>query len=282
MKRSASRRSVVKIDDDRPCGTALCSAIASSSVAIAHHVEDRREGLVLHDACLRSASRRSPDARRTRRSRRRDALAAVTRRLRLAAQQRRFMPSNGGFVDQRTDQSALLRADRRSAALANRLSSARDERVVRCSRARIRRRSVVQRWPAVPTAAKTIAARGEIEIGRRATIAALLPPSSSSARAEALRRRAGRPRGPCASSRWRRRAATRAIVDQRLADVAPADAPAAASPAGASPNLANARCEQRLHRQRSQRRLLATASRPPDRRRRARAPHSTPTPRPGN
>ncbi len=29
-KRSASRESVVKIDDAKPCGTALCTAIASS------------------------------------------------------------------------------------------------------------------------------------------------------------------------------------------------------------------------------------------------------------
>ena len=28
--RSASRTSVVKIDDDKPCGTSLCSASASS------------------------------------------------------------------------------------------------------------------------------------------------------------------------------------------------------------------------------------------------------------
>jgi len=30
IKRSASRRSVVKIDDESPCGTALLMAIASS------------------------------------------------------------------------------------------------------------------------------------------------------------------------------------------------------------------------------------------------------------
>ena len=50
---SVSRTSVEKMHDDRPCGTSFCSAIASSSVAVAQDVEDRREGLVAHDGGLR-------------------------------------------------------------------------------------------------------------------------------------------------------------------------------------------------------------------------------------
>ena len=57
----------VKIDDDSPCGTPLCSAIASSNSRYLQHVEDRREGL-LDD---RAGLARHLDERRARVERRR-------------------------------------------------------------------------------------------------------------------------------------------------------------------------------------------------------------------
>ena len=45
MKASASRRLRVKIEEDRPAPTALCSVDRLVEVGVAHHVEDRREGL---------------------------------------------------------------------------------------------------------------------------------------------------------------------------------------------------------------------------------------------
>ena len=50
---------------------------------------------------------------------------------------------------------------------------------LRCT---ISRRSVVQRWPAVPAAANTIARRLKARSAEGVTMAALLPPSSSSVR----------------------------------------------------------------------------------------------------
>ena len=50
--RSASAWSEVKTLDDRPCGTALLSAIASVEVVVGQHVEQRRERLARHHVGL--------------------------------------------------------------------------------------------------------------------------------------------------------------------------------------------------------------------------------------
>ena len=52
MKRSASRRSVVKIDDDRPCGDPVIERDRVVEVAVAQHVEDRGERLLQHRPVL--------------------------------------------------------------------------------------------------------------------------------------------------------------------------------------------------------------------------------------
>ena len=72
-------------------------------------------------------------------------------------------------------------ADRRSAAGVRPISVRHelDRRSISCTN---NRRSEVQRWPQVPTALNRIARSREIELGRGATIMALLPPSSSSER----------------------------------------------------------------------------------------------------
>ena len=58
--RSASAWSEVKTLDDRPCGTALFSAMASVEVVVRQDVEERREGLLPHDVGLLGRSARSP------------------------------------------------------------------------------------------------------------------------------------------------------------------------------------------------------------------------------
>ncbi len=73
-----------------------------------------------------------------------------------------------------------------------------------------------------------------------ATIAALLPPSSSSARAKRAASRGPTAR-PMAVEPVAETTATRGIVDQRLADVAAADQQLARGPSGASPNRRMAR-----------------------------------------
>ena len=50
---STSRTSLEKIEDERPCGTPLCSAIAIVKVRVFHDIENWREGLAQHRADLR-------------------------------------------------------------------------------------------------------------------------------------------------------------------------------------------------------------------------------------
>ncbi len=50
---SASRTSVVKMHDDNPCGTSLCSSIARVEVAVFQHVQDRRKRFFADDRRLR-------------------------------------------------------------------------------------------------------------------------------------------------------------------------------------------------------------------------------------
>ena len=85
----------------------------------------------------------------------------------------------------------------------------------------ISRRSVVQRWPAVPTAANRIARSARSRSAEGQTIVALLPPSSSSERPKrcATRGPTARPIARRAGGGDQRHAR---IVDQRLADVAAA------------------------------------------------------------
>ena len=74
---SASRRSLVKIDEERPCGDGVVQGDRLAEIAISHHIEDRREGLAQHEAGLRRhlderrAHIEPPRARRPRRARRR-------------------------------------------------------------------------------------------------------------------------------------------------------------------------------------------------------------------
>src|ERR1700704_5293267 len=85
-----------------------------------------------------------------------------------------------------------------------------------------RRRSVVQRWPAVPMAANAMARNARSRSADGATMAALLPPSSRMPRANRAARRGPTARaiagGPGALT-----PATPAAVAQHLADITPAD-----------------------------------------------------------
>ena len=119
----------------------------------------------------------------------------------------------------------------------------------------ISRRSVVQRWPAVPAAENRIARAASSRSALGATIIALLPPSSSSTRPK----RCGDARADRAAHRGRagrRDQRDARIVDQRLADVALAlDAAAPARPAHR--RTAQRPAHQRHHRFGAERRLLA-------------------------
>ena len=137
----------------------------------------------------------------------------------LARLRARLHRSRPRFSRSAVPSACRLRADRRSAPGRRRLPAAAMQLGRRPIRARSAAACVVQRWPAVPTAPKSIARTASS--GRRdgVTMIALLPPSSSSVRPSRLRHDSPT-RGPCASSRSRRRAGA-PIGDQRLADVAP-------------------------------------------------------------
>ena len=70
----------------------------------------------------------------------------------------------------------------------------------------MRRRRLVQRWPAVPIAAKAMARKARSRSAEGVTIAALLPPSSRIERGRSAARGAAPPPGPSRSSRSPRRA----------------------------------------------------------------------------
>ena len=180
--RSASRWSGVKMLEERPCGTSLCSAMASSSVRVGEHVEDRRERLVLDDVGLPGHPHEGRlDVVRVRAARPAAAPAADEHLAALGA----------GLLERRCHGG--VRGLRRSAARRACPSASGspigrprvDARASRSTRASatssctISRRIVVQRWPAVPAAAKTIPRAARSRSADGATTAALLPPSSS-------------------------------------------------------------------------------------------------------
>ena len=129
-------------------------------------------------------------------------------------------PSTAPRVDQRPDQSAGLEriADRH--ARPDRASAAAPARRRRSSWTNSRR-SVVQRWPAVPIAAKAIARSARSRSARRRDdhriVAAELEQAAAEARGDARAERAAHPRR--AGRRDQRHAR---IVGQRLADLAAA------------------------------------------------------------
>ena len=176
-------------------------------------------------------------------------LAAVGLRL----VERRRVALERGRVDQRPDQRPGVQRRRRSAATrtprASRSTSS--STIDECA---ITRRSVVQRWPAVPAAAKTMPRTARSRSADGATIAALLPPSSSSSRPRrpATRGATARPIRvePVALSKRDAR-----VVDQGLADRRSADARLTTAPAGA-PTRRAASASERLAGQRGEQRLL--------------------------
>ena len=134
------------------------------------HVEDRRERLFVHDVASARASARSPARRRTdagharSRARRRDDRAALGLRpassascMASTARASISGPTSVAVVERVADRAAA----RRPRSAARRASSA----IVSCT---ISRRRVVQRWPAVPAAAKTMPAGRELEVGATA------------------------------------------------------------------------------------------------------------------
>jgi hypothetical protein len=108
-KRSASQQVVGEDRLDRPCGTSLCRRDRLVEVSYFDHVEDRREGLVLHDrhVCCRAFDDRGLD----------EAAAGACRRSSTSPPQRISPPCSfaararphvvhRALVDQRTHQRA--------------------------------------------------------------------------------------------------------------------------------------------------------------------------------
>ena len=87
----------------------------------------------------------------------------------------------------------------------------------------MRRRSDVQRWPAVPMAEKAMPRRARSRSALGQTMAALLPPSSRMARANRCARLRRYGRGPSRLSRWRRREGPRGLSTSSLAECYVAD-----------------------------------------------------------
>ena len=179
--RSASRWSRVKMLEDRPWGTPLWSAIASSTVRVGHHVQDRGERLAADDVGLggHSDERRldvvgiggagdgaAPTAD--------DNHATVGPGL-----ARAHRPSTvRALVDQRTDERPVggWVADRKAR---EHVAQPGDKLVRDSDSCAITRRRLVHRCPAVPAAANTIPRVASSRSADGATTAALLPPSSS-------------------------------------------------------------------------------------------------------
>ncbi len=121
----------------------------------------------------------------------------------------------------------------------------------------ISRRSVVQRWPAVPTAAKMIARTASSRSARRRDDHRVVAAELQQRAAEALPRRAGRPRGPCAVEPVALTSGDARVVDQRLADLARRRSRLRADPSGAIAEALHARLATiSCAGERGQRRLL--------------------------
>ena len=202
---SASRTSLVKIADDSPAAR-RCGSRSLRRGSVAHDVEDRGERFLLDDRRLwLDLDDRRPhvDAagghvRRSRGRRRGPCRPAA-----FAASSAASMASAARFVDQRADERAARPWDRRSADVRRRFSS-RSRSSSAIDSWTIRRRSVVQRWPQVPTAAKTIERTASSRSADGATIIAVVAAEFEQRAAEPLRRRLRRRPGPSAPSRWRR------------------------------------------------------------------------------
>ena len=284
MNRSASRTSLVNIADARPCGTSLCSAIASSKLAVARartgsganvsvrtivglvgHRDDRRPRRSSASGAS-SASTRSPPVTACR-----PAGAAVERALHRARRRRRRSAGRPACRRPADRRSAAARTPWRSRST----SSSRTESWT------ISRRRLVQRWPAVPAAANTMPRTARSRSAEGATMAALLPPSSRISRPK--RSATTRRHGPAhrASSRWPtrsarpgRRPAPRRRRRRRCSTWL--------SAVGHAADVGGAAAQQGVHGQRGQRRLVRRLPDAPGRRRPGRAWRSTPTRRRGS
>ena len=254
-------------------------------VRVRHRVEDRREGLLAHDVGLSPAfdDRGSDVVSRPAQPVGQHALAAADG----AAVGARPGRAPSACRRSRLRRSAGRRACRRSQRVADLHAGVGPARAARsgCPRP-TRARSAGAASCSAGRGADGGEQRSRAPPGRgrrwASTIIALLPPSSSSARpkrAATLRRR---PRGPCA------------VEPVALTPAARRGSSTSASPTALPPITT---CDQALRgvaealdrllgtapdrRARSAASSL-TASRPPDRRTRARAPRSTPRPRPGS
>ena len=158
--------------------------MASSKRVVVEHVEDGREGLGADEVALARASRRWRARRRRRPAAR---LASPGRRRGLAPPsarrgvERRLHPVERARRRSAGRRACRARAGRRWAGSRRPRPAARPARRA-IERWTIRRRSEVQRWPAVPTAEKTMARTAMSRSAEGATIMALLPPSSRMAR----------------------------------------------------------------------------------------------------
>ena len=257
--------------------------MACSSVVVAHDVEDRREGLFLHD---RRASddldQRGAHVRRRRPARPRHALAAATRAALLLRRGRArvCMASKAGSSISGPTERARRRADRRWASARRRRASRVDEHRRRSTACTIRRRSDVQRWPHVPTAANTIARTRQLEVGRgrddQRVVAAELEQRAPEPRATRLRH--GAPHAHRAGRRDQRQA----VVARQAPDRRRRAPMTTLVSAGGHVGHAGQHVATSAGTRAPQAASSPTASRPPGRRTPARAPRSRPTPRPGN
>ena len=189
------------------------------------------------------------------------------------------MPSNAASSISGPIKRVGLRADRRSSP-ARTAASSRSTKPSATLSWTISRRSVVQRWPAVPAAENRIARAASSRSALRATIVALLPPSSSSTRPKrsATRGPTARPIAvePVADTSAMRGSSTSASPTSRSPWTS------CTSPSGASPKRAQRPPHQLPSPARRRAASSRSASRSRDCRRPAPAPHSTPTRRPGN
>ena len=187
-------------------------------VVVGEHVEDRRERLAAHDVALR----RHPDECRLDVVRVAGLVGQHPRRRR-SARRRRPAPCRARRRNPRTRPcrsaarpACRRRAGSRSAASRRRptIRSTSSSAIDSCA---ITRRSVVQRWPAVPAAENTMPRTARSRSADGATIAALLPPSSSRHAAEPAATR-GRDRAAHPGRAGRADQGDARVVDQCLAD----------------------------------------------------------------
>ena len=179
-----------------------------------------------------------------------DHLAAVGARL----VQRGLHGVEGALVDQRADQRRRRRTGRRPAAGRYAARQPVDEPRRRRTRARSAGAGVVQRWPAVPAAANTIARTARSRSADGATIDGVVAAELEQHPAEP----GGDPRADLAAHPRRAGGADAGRpAGRRPAPRRPRGRPARAGrrPAGA-PTLGDRPCQQRVRGQRGQRRLL--------------------------